>query len=170
VEIAEVIAHRLGLTGGLGTLVERKDGILTGKLVGKPLHGKAKYKAMKHLAQERNISLKRSYAYSDSHNDLPMLTHVGHPVAINPDKILKTHAEAAAPTSNPLNAKPAGYPTGLQSFYFLLRRWWRVLRSNLRCFFLDIRLRRFLITEPTKTSQIWTELHPSRILGSAKAR
>ncbi|MFM6963420.1 MAG: HAD family hydrolase, partial [Micrococcales bacterium] len=40
-EIAEVIAARLGLTGGLGTIVERKDGILTGKLVGKPLHGKA---------------------------------------------------------------------------------------------------------------------------------
>ena len=32
--------------------------------------------------------------------------------------------------------------------YFLLRRWWRVLRSNLRCFFFDMRLRRFLITEP----------------------
>jgi hypothetical protein len=31
-----------------------------------------------------------------------------------------------------------------------LRRWWRVLRSSLRCFFLAIRLRRFLITEPTK--------------------
>jgi hypothetical protein len=29
-----------------------------------------------------------------------------------------------------------------------LRRWWRVLRSNLRCFFFAIRLRRFLITEP----------------------
>ena len=37
--------------------------------------------------------------------------------------------------------------------YFLLRRWWRVLRSNLRCFFFAIRLRRFLITEPTNTSQ-----------------
>ncbi len=95
VEIAEVIAQRLGFTGGLGTIVERKDGILTGNLEGKPLHGKAKYKAMKHLAAERNISLKRSYAYSDSHNDLPMLTHVGHPVAVNPDKILKTHAKAA---------------------------------------------------------------------------
>lgn len=95
VEIAEVIAQRLGFTGGLGTVVERKDGILTGKLVGKPLHGKAKYKAMKQLAKERNISLKRSYAYSDSHNDLPMLTHVGHPVAINPDLILRTHAKAA---------------------------------------------------------------------------
>jgi hypothetical protein len=31
-----------------------------------------------------------------------------------------------------------------------LRRWWRVLRSNLRCFFFAIRLRRFLITEPIK--------------------
>lgn len=95
IEIAEVMAQKLGLTGGLGTLVERKDGILTGKLVGKPLHGKAKYKAMKHLAKERNISLRRSYAYSDSRNDLPMLTHVGHPIAVNPDKILKTHATAA---------------------------------------------------------------------------
>ena len=36
--------------------------------------------------------------------------------------------------------------------YFLLRRWWRVLRNNLRCFFLDMRLRRFLITEPTRFS------------------
>src|ERR671916_1128443 len=33
-------------------------------------------------------------------------------------------------------------------YFFSLRRWTRVLRSNLRCFFLDIRLRRFLITEP----------------------
>jgi HAD superfamily hydrolase (TIGR01490 family) len=95
IEIAEVIALRLGFTGGLGTIVERKDGVLTGRLDGKPLHGKAKYKAMKHLAAERNISLKRSYAYSDSVNDLPMLTHVGHPVAINPDKFLRTHAKAA---------------------------------------------------------------------------
>ena len=95
VEIAEIMAKKLGLTGGLGTLVDRKDGVLTGKLVGEALHGKAKYKAMKRLAKDRNISLKRSYAYSDSHNDLPMLTHVGHPVAVNPDKILKTHAEAA---------------------------------------------------------------------------
>jgi HAD superfamily hydrolase (TIGR01490 family) len=95
VEIAEVIALRLGFTGGLGTIVERKDGILTGKLSGKPLHGKAKYKAMRELAKERNISLKRSFAYSDSYNDLPMLTHVGHPVAVNPDKVLKTHAKAA---------------------------------------------------------------------------
>ena len=94
-EIAEVIAERLGLTGGLGTLIERKDGILTGKLVGKPLHGKAKRKAIRALAKERHISLKRSYAYSDSVNDLPMLTAVGHAIAINPDKVLAKYAKAA---------------------------------------------------------------------------
>jgi hypothetical protein len=46
-----------------------------------------------------------------------------------------------------LETAPALCP---ESRYFLLRRWWRVLRSNLRCFFFAIRLRRFLITEPIK--------------------
>ena len=94
-EIAQAIAHHLGLTGGLGTSIARENGVLTGELEGVALHGKAKRKAVRKLAKERNISLKRSYAYSDSQNDLPMLTHVGHPVAVNPDKILKTHAKAA---------------------------------------------------------------------------
>ncbi len=94
-EIAKVIAHRLGLTGGLGTLIARENGVLTGELEGEALHGKAKRKAVKRLAKDRNISLRRSYAYSDSHNDLPMLTAVGTPVAVNPDKTLLVHAKAA---------------------------------------------------------------------------
>mgnify|MGYP002654242314 CR=1 FL=1 len=96
-EIAEVIAHRLGLTGGLGTLVEvGADGVLTGKLVGETLHGKAKRKAVKALALERNISLKRSYAYSDSVNDLPMLNAVGNPHCVNPDVALRYYAKEAS--------------------------------------------------------------------------
>ena len=94
-ELGDVIAHELGLTGAIGTKVERKNGILTGKLVGKPIHGAEKRKALKTLAKDRNLSLKRSYAYSDSQNDLPMLTAVGHPVAVNPDKILTRYAKAA---------------------------------------------------------------------------
>jgi len=94
-ELGDVIAHELGLTGAIGTKVERKNGILTGKLVGKPIHGAEKRKALKALANDRNLSLKRSYAYSDSQNDLPMLTAVGHPVAVNPDKILTRYAKAA---------------------------------------------------------------------------
>jgi HAD superfamily hydrolase (TIGR01490 family) len=94
-EIAEVIAKQLGLTGGLGTIVEQKDGVLTGRLVGEALHGRHKRRAIKSLAKERNISLKRSYAYSDSVNDLPMLTAVGSAIAVNPDKQLKVYAKAA---------------------------------------------------------------------------
>ena len=94
-ELGDVIAHELGLTGAIGTKVERKNGILTGNLVGKPIHGPQKRKAILALAKDRNLSLKRSYAYSDSQNDLPMLTAVGHPVAVNPDKILTRYAKAA---------------------------------------------------------------------------
>jgi HAD superfamily hydrolase (TIGR01490 family) len=94
-EMGELLAKKLGATGALGTIVGIENGVLTGELVGDPLHGQAKRKAAKALARERNISLKRSFAYSDSHNDLPLLSLVGHPVAVNPDKILKRHALAA---------------------------------------------------------------------------
>lgn len=95
VELAQAIANDIGATGALGTIVGHKDGVLTGELIGEPLHGKAKRKAAKKLAKERGISLRRSWAYSDSHNDLPLLSLVGHAVAVNPDKILCRHAEAA---------------------------------------------------------------------------
>ena len=95
VELAQAIAKDIGATGALGTIVGHKDGVLTGELIGEPLHGKAKRRAAKALAKERGISLKRSWAYSDSANDLPLLSLVGHAVAVNPDKILKTHALAA---------------------------------------------------------------------------
>ena len=94
-EMGNEIAKRLGLTGALGTKLKQIDGVLTGELEGKPLHGKQKAKAIKKLAKEKGISLKRSFAYSDSHNDLPMLSLVGHPVAVNPDKMLKAYAKAA---------------------------------------------------------------------------
>ena len=95
VQMGQYIAKELGLTGALGTVLQVKDGLLTGEFEGRPLHGKAKAKAVRALAKERNISLKRSFAYSDSHNDLYMLTRVGHPVAVNPDRTLQKHAKAA---------------------------------------------------------------------------
>jgi HAD superfamily hydrolase (TIGR01490 family) len=94
-EMGEEIAKQLGLTGALGTRLRAVDGILTGEIIGKPLHGKEKAKAIKKLAKDRGFSLRKSFAYSDSHNDLPMLTSVGHAVAVNPDKLLKIYAKAA---------------------------------------------------------------------------
>ncbi|MCX2927274.1 HAD family hydrolase [Streptomyces sp. NEAU-W12] len=92
VEIAQVIARRLGLTGALGTVAESIGGVYTGKLVGEPLHGPAKAEAVRALAAAENLDLSRCAAYSDSHNDIPMLSLVGHPYAINPDSKLRKHA------------------------------------------------------------------------------
>ncbi|MGI5165488.1 HAD family hydrolase [Spirillospora sp. CA-253888] len=92
VEVARTIAHRLGLTGALGTVAETSAGVYTGRLVGNLLHGSAKAEAIRALAQREGLDLARCSAYSDSVNDLPMLTAVGHPHAVNPDAALREHA------------------------------------------------------------------------------
>ncbi|SCD67149.1 HAD-superfamily subfamily IB hydrolase, TIGR01490 [Streptomyces sp. DpondAA-F4a] len=94
VETATIISRRLGLTGALGTVAESVDGVYTGRLVGEPLHGPAKAEAVRALAAAEGLDLERCAAYSDSHNDIPMLSLVGHPYAINPDAKLRKHARA----------------------------------------------------------------------------
>ncbi len=91
-EIARIIAFRLGLTGALGTVAEHVEGVYTGKLVGELLHGAAKAVAVRALADREGLDLARCAAYSDSHNDLPLLEMVGEPCAINPDRKLREHA------------------------------------------------------------------------------
>ncbi len=93
VEVAEVIASRLGLTGALGTVAESVDGIYTGRLVGQVMHGPAKVEAVRALADAQGLDLQRCSAYSDSANDIPLLELVGNPCAINPDARLKKLAK-----------------------------------------------------------------------------
>jgi HAD superfamily hydrolase (TIGR01490 family) len=92
VELANILARRLGLTGALGTVAESVDGVYTGRLVGGLLHGEAKAAAIQALAEREGLDLARSSAYSDSANDLPMLSLVGHPSAVNPDPELRAAA------------------------------------------------------------------------------
>nr|WP_184711967.1 HAD-IB family hydrolase [Streptosporangium saharense] len=92
VELARVIAQRLGLTGALGTVAETEDGVYTGRLVGDLLHGPAKAEAVRALARREGLDLSRCSAYSDSANDLPLLSLVGHATAINPDAELREYA------------------------------------------------------------------------------
>lgn len=94
VEVATVIAQRLGLTGALGTVAETVDGVYTGRLVGDILHGEAKAEAVRALAEREGLDLSACAAYSDSANDIPLLSLVGHPCAINPDSKLRAHARA----------------------------------------------------------------------------
>jgi HAD superfamily hydrolase (TIGR01490 family) len=92
VELADIIARRLGLTGALGTVAESVDGLYTGRLVGGLLHGEAKAAAVEALAAREGLDLARCSAYSDSANDLPMLRLVGHPAVVNPDAELRAEA------------------------------------------------------------------------------
>jgi HAD superfamily hydrolase (TIGR01490 family) len=94
VELANILARRLGLTGALGTVAETAGGVYTGRLVGGLLHGQAKAAAIRALAEREGLDLSRSSAYSDSANDLPMLELVGHPSVVNPDADLLREARS----------------------------------------------------------------------------
>jgi HAD superfamily hydrolase (TIGR01490 family) len=92
VELATIIARRLHLSGALGTVAESSDGAYTGHLVGDVLHGEAKADAVRALAEREGLDLDKCSAYSDSINDIPLLSLVGRAVAVNPDSALRVEA------------------------------------------------------------------------------
>ena len=94
--VAEPVAARLGFEHWLGSGVGILDECYTGKAEGNPCFQQGK---VDHLADWRGrhpdiADPDDAWFYSDSHNDLPLLSAVGHPVAVDPDDTLRTHAEA----------------------------------------------------------------------------
>ena len=87
-EMAALLAHVLGFDGGIGSRSEVVDGVYTGRAGGPFTYREGKAQAIRELAAAEGIDLARSWAYSDSESDLPMLRAVGHPVAVNPDATL----------------------------------------------------------------------------------
>jgi HAD superfamily hydrolase (TIGR01490 family) len=93
-EIVDPLAVYLGTDGAVSTRARiDADGRYTGE-VEFYAHGPTKAAAIRALAAEQGIDLDASYAYSDSATDLPMLSVVGHPVAVNPDRDLRRAAVA----------------------------------------------------------------------------
>ena len=94
-ELVRLLARILLMDGGIGTPYEiGADGRFTGELGGAFMYGEGKVEAMRRFADEHEIDLGESYAYSDSASDLPMLRAVGNPVAVNPDEPLAQVAKA----------------------------------------------------------------------------
>ena len=87
-DVVEPIGQRLGVDLAIGTQVAIEDGVYTGEILFYA-YGEGKADAMRTLAAERGYDLAASFAYSDSHTDLPMLDVVGNPVAVNPDTELR---------------------------------------------------------------------------------
>jgi putative phosphoserine phosphatase/1-acylglycerol-3-phosphate O-acyltransferase len=85
-------AKRLGIDDVIATRWATDGETFTGRIDGKFLWGREKLAAIRQWAEENDIRLKDSYAYSDSIFDVPMLRSVGHPVAVNPDAQLSAIA------------------------------------------------------------------------------
>ncbi|MCE3265835.1 MAG: HAD-superfamily subfamily hydrolase [Solirubrobacterales bacterium] len=94
-EMVAQLAQVLGMEGGIGTSYEvGPDGLYTGRLNGPFVYGQGKVEAMRRFAADHDIDLERSYAYSDSASDMPMLCAVGNAVVVNPDDPLALVAKA----------------------------------------------------------------------------
>jgi HAD superfamily hydrolase (TIGR01490 family) len=92
-EVVEPIGAMLGADRVVATRLAEEDGRYTGE-IDYYAYGEEKANAIRRLAEQRGYDLERSYGYSDSITDLPLLEAVGHPHAVNPDKELRKIAGA----------------------------------------------------------------------------
>ncbi len=90
------IARELGVAHLIATEPEQSGGEFTGRVLGTPCFREGKIARLDGFLAERGLSwsaVETSRFYSDSLNDLPLLQRVSHPVAVDPDPTLKSHAE-----------------------------------------------------------------------------
>lgn len=90
--ITEPIAELFGVDELLATEPELQNGQYTGRCVGVPCFQSGKVKRLEQWLQQNDLTVEKSHFYSDSHNDLPLLSKVDHPVAVDPDESLANHA------------------------------------------------------------------------------
>ncbi len=92
--ITAPIAERYGVTHLLATEPETVDGEYTGNVTGTPCFQSGKVERLREWLSAHDQGLDGSWFYSDSHNDLPLLETVEHPVAVDPDDKLRAHAQS----------------------------------------------------------------------------
>ena len=95
--ITKPIAELFGIENLIGTDPEEKEGEFTGKVSGLPSFKEGKVTRLEAWLKGKNLSLasfEKSYFYSDSHNDLPLMQKVTHPVAVDSDDVLSEYAQS----------------------------------------------------------------------------
>ncbi len=101
--VLEQVSKYLGAQEVIGNRLEFKAGIATGKLLKPVVAGPEKARLIREHAKEKGYDLAECFAFSDSYSDVPMLSVVGHPAAVNPDKRLALLAKAYSWPSFDLN-------------------------------------------------------------------
>lgn len=92
--ITEPIAQLMGIDTLIATEPEFDGQQYTGRVVGTPCYQEGKITRLEEWMKQNDAALNGSFFYSDSHNDIPLLEVVDHPVAVDPDKTLEMHAES----------------------------------------------------------------------------
>lgn len=92
--IVDRLARHLGGGDVIANRLEMKDGIATGKMIAPVVAGPEKARIVRDHARARGYDLDECFAFSDSYSDVPMLSVVGHPAAVNPDRRLALLAKA----------------------------------------------------------------------------
>ena len=90
--ITDPIAGLYGVSHLLATEPEIVANRYTGRVTGVPCFQDGKVQQLRTWLEEHSMTLDDSWFYSDSHNDLPLLQAVSHPVAVDPDEVLERHA------------------------------------------------------------------------------
>lgn len=90
--VTRPIAQALGIEELLATEPEVKGGRYTGDVAGIPCFREGKVERLRAWLRQTGENLSGAWFYSDSHNDLPLLELVEHPVAVDPDETLAEHA------------------------------------------------------------------------------
>ncbi|MGO2240988.1 MAG: HAD family hydrolase [Halomonas sp.] len=91
--ITAPIAERLGVDNLIAVNPEVKEGRYTGRVSGIPSFREGKVTRLNQWLEQQDLSMDGAWFYSDSHNDLPLLEKVDHPVAVDPDDTLRQVAE-----------------------------------------------------------------------------
>ena len=89
------IAARIGIEEVLGIELDVAHGVYSGKTVGVLTYREGKVARLTQWLEQEGESLEGAYFYSDSRNDLPLLSKVDFPQVVNPDPVLQAHAEQA---------------------------------------------------------------------------
>lgn len=93
--LVQAIADRLGVDEVLAINLEVAHGVYSGRTEGVLTYREGKVTRLAQWLHEQGESLDGASFYSDSRNDLPLLLKVAHPQVVNPDPVLRAHAEQA---------------------------------------------------------------------------
>jgi HAD superfamily hydrolase (TIGR01490 family) len=90
--LTEPLARMLNFFNFVCTPIEMISGKPTGRIIGKAAFREGKVEHLQKWLSDQNSSLDGSWGYSDSHNDIPLLSLVEHPVVVTPDDRLREYA------------------------------------------------------------------------------